>query len=1160
MSNLAVILVDFFTSYKIKIHRGHYNLKISTMMKKYYAILLFIAIIVSSTNDVYAFSCRKISGKEQVKSADVIFKGRPITSHELTDEEKKHSPHHSYTTFKVQEVFKGNVPDGFNIHHTKSTWGWGPGGFKPEHSYIIFAKRNQKQGTYSVGLCTPTVNLSYKENSGLYIPSRIEIERYQSLKAGFDRLIAEHDDHRMYEAKAKLLEEYNDFEQLVIFYESILKKAHERDKQAVLEKMAERPQSANGAKSMYRKAYRCVNGDGQNTIPYFLRSFSGPAKSGYILGRIQRDYMYAYGRALFMADRFQDAFLPLCFAGMRKDAVRLREQALVHSKNKSRINNRSLFLPDITFIDVDLSGMSLERSNFSNSTFKQVHLVNTNLVGSDFSGSSLSIVSANNVNLSGAKLLKTKLNGKFLDSDLSYVDGQDSILSGDFTGSNMQRADLRGARIISNLTGVDLSHANLEGAYIQDLSGADLEGANLNKINSTGGYSSFLSNFSGVKLAGFDLARSNLNDTDFTNADFRGANLTGASLKGAKFHGVDFSGAILDGADFSGNSYKHANADLSNADLSKASLVGTNFVAVRYNCGTKFPPGFDPVRQLMIFVNDCSKAQQLNNRAPPEPFNLSRKNLLEPPYKHYRLMGEVMSSMWLKDIDLEGASFEGLKINRFINTNLSNTNFRHTTGGMGLYSSNLQGADLSYSNFSRFLLMDDGSSLKGTKFYCTKIGFLSDKDGRIAEADLTGAMFRGFNSGHWPFKFNPIRRKILFRSMQKMIDRYGPADYSNMDFSGCNIADVAFGTTNLSNTKYKGALLGGANFNKANIQGANFDGARVLTNKVFPAGFNEEQFKLVPTALFYETGSPWQASSKSDFQPKNQFSYLLSYKTPSFVNDNLDGLNYTGAWLPGTLMDGASLKFTNFSASNLKEASFKGADLTGAVLYDALLDKADFEKANLYGVDLRWAHMPSVNFEGANLTNAIYDQNTVWPSNFDPKEAGAYYIETKVKQQKATSKKTSSLPNEDIFTNLPKETEVHVISPYNVQHEDGGRCGDRAYIRVCTVNVSVFKKGKPVFLVLSSRGPTRWKIKISPNTEVVGVLASGFERQEIIGIPGSVKVVNYSGQRRYIDRIFNASSAHDEAYRKMENIVRFLTGKSVDYYQNRQSEHGFVIE
>jgi uncharacterized protein YjbI with pentapeptide repeats len=82
------------------------------------------------------------------------------------------------------------------------------------------------------------------------------------------------------------------------------------------------------------------------------------------------------------------------------------------------------------------------------------------------------------------------------------------------------------------------------------------------------------------------------------------------------------------------------------------------------------------------------------------------------------------------------------------------------------------------------------------------------------------------------------------------------------------------------------------------------------------------------------------------------------------------------------LLDGA-----NLGGTRCWETNFTGAHLLRANL------SASLRGANLSGADLRNADLRGAELISVNMTDAIYNDATVWPSDFDPVAAGALRVE-----------------------------------------------------------------------------------------------------------------------------------------------------------------------
>ncbi|AFZ21769.1 nSTAND1 domain-containing NTPase [Allocoleopsis franciscana] len=75
----------------------------------------------------------------------------------------------------------------------------------------------------------------------------------------------------------------------------------------------------------------------------------------------------------------------------------------------------------------------------------------------------------------------------------------------------------------------------------------------------------------------------------------------------------------------------------------------------------------------------------------------------------------------------------------------------------------------------------------------------------------------------------------------------------------------------------------------------------------------------------------------------------------NFCNDNLSGLNLSGATLFRSNFRLSQLENTNFQKAFLVKANFQGANLRDADFSEASLQEADFKESILYGTDIRTA-------------------------------------------------------------------------------------------------------------------------------------------------------------------------------------------------------------
>jgi hypothetical protein len=169
---------------------------------------------------------------------------------------------------------------------------------------------------------------------------------------------------------------------------------------------------------------------------------------------------------------------------------------------------------------------------------------------------------------------KGSAGGELRGANLVGVDfARDDLRGADLRRANLYRARMAGAR----LTGASLWAADLVEA---DLRGARLEGADMLSAG----------------LVGADLSHAVLQ-----KADLKEANLTRARLVGAVLQEANRTDANCSGADLRGASLKGAN--LRGADFTGTRLAGASLAGAFYSSATRWPAGFDPVRQGALRVD-----------------------------------------------------------------------------------------------------------------------------------------------------------------------------------------------------------------------------------------------------------------------------------------------------------------------------------------------------------------------------------------------------------------------------------------------------------------------------------------------------------------------------------------------------------------------------
>ncbi len=151
-----------------------------------------------------------------------------------------------------------------------------------------------------------------------------------------------------------------------------------------------------------------------------------------------------------------------------------------------------------------------------------------------------------------------------------------------------------------------------------------------------------------------------------------------------------------------------------------------------------------------------------------------------------------------------------------------------------------------------------------------------------------------------------------------------------------------------------------------------------------------------------------------------------------------------------------------------------------------------------------------------------------------------------------------SSPIEQI-DNLPENTEVHVVGCYHATNNE-------------PVNVRVERTGKPIVVVLTAYFATSWNLEIDQNTDVRGVILSGYFDQRFShiapkDIPTRIltyfpiwKDISSEEKKVRVSQCFFVWSPILEDFGKMRSLVREITQRDVASFQGIYSAKSFVID
>jgi uncharacterized protein YjbI with pentapeptide repeats len=245
-------------------------------------------------------------------------------------------------------------------------------------------------------------------------------------------------------------------------------------------------------------------------------------------------------------------------------------------------------------------------------------------------------------------------------------------------------------------------------------------------------------------------------------------------------------------------------------------------------------------------------------------------------------------------------------------------------GGVDLTGADFSGLDLSGADFTGAWLESAsfaGAKLRGTAFTCAV----------LAHADLTSA------------------------------------DASDADFSGANLGHAQLQTTRLVK-----ANLSGANLSETPLAQTDLRGARLHQTQLHGASFGLADWRSVQADGLLLT--------KADLQKMVMTHCRLVQ--PTFVECNLDGVDFSAAQLvrptfikcsgQGTKFSGASLEGAVFvDGCNFSGADFSAARMRGSNLRGTKLQRANFTRADLDESDLSEADLSDADLAGAALRGAL---------------------------------------------------------------------------------------------------------------------------------------------------------------------------------------------
>ncbi len=350
---------------------------------------------------------------------------------------------------------------------------------------------------------------------------------------------------------------------------------------------------------------------------------------------------------------------------------------------------------------------------------------------------------------------------------------------------------------------------------------------------------------SGIDLSGSDLRGADLSGTDLSGANLSYADLTGANLTNSNLSGADLTGAILAGAILIGAWLINAILTGTSFDFGKVfgtDGMGGSGVPSGSSCVGPYCPGYngatvdtgDPLCSAQMA--DFADFSDLNNQ--PFYVHRSQQNLIDQgersvvvdsstsfagavfDYSNVGIVIYELRGIGWGDADFTGATFINAAFGcqiadgaRFANTHMS------STGGPGrgtyFYHVSFMGSDFSGSTIIDGVPSDanfDGSNFENSHLTAWSLevpGIFSQELNEQLPFHLLNLNNTNFHNAHIGDFPDPVSGNSLMALGGVFNGLYRSSTWSNANFDGASIAELAIPNGDLSGASATGATVSG---------------------------------------------------------------------------------------------------------------------------------------------------------------------------------------------------------------------------------------------------------------------------------------------------------------------------------------------------------------
>jgi len=202
-------------------------------------------------------------------------------------------------------------------------------------------------------------------------------------------------------------------------------------------------------------------------------------------------------------------------------------------------------------------------------------------------------------------------------------------------------------------------------------------------------------------------------------------------------------------------------------------------------------------------------------------------------------------------------------------------------------------------------------------------------------------------------------------------------DIDPLEFDWDNTIDKCFDGMDLHRALLQGKNLSKSSFVKTSLRGAEFEGA----------DFSYANLDSCCLAVSYGDASNFSNAIITNAILSGAKLTNANLEDADFSNSHI-GAKFTNSNLQNTVWVKAIFSGDEFDNANLKNADFSEANFTEATTVGGKKIPVSFKGANLCGADFSTC----INIKNAKFKGAIYDDQTKWSQEFNPKRKGAIKV------------------------------------------------------------------------------------------------------------------------------------------------------------------------